>query len=136
MKSRLFAVLFSVSILAAGFVPQLAHAASVSFIEPADGAVLSSPFTVKFGVSGMEVKPAGDMTPNTGHHHLLIDTDLPKMDEPIPLDATHLHFGGCQTETTVRLPPGQHTLQLLLGDWTHIPHKPPVVSERITITVK
>jgi Domain of unknown function (DUF4399) len=106
------------------------------FISPQDGEAVSSPFTVRFGLSGMGVAPAGVEKENTGHHHLLIDTDLPKMDEPIPSDAKHLHFGGGQTETSLTLPPGQHTLQLLLGNWTHVPFNPPVVSDKITITVK
>jgi hypothetical protein len=110
--------------------------AKVYFISPTDGATVESPFVVRFGLSGMGVAPAGVEKENTGHHHLLIDADLPKMDEAIPADATHVHFGGGQTEATVQLPPGRHTLQLLLGDWTHIPHNKPVMSDRITITVK
>jgi hypothetical protein len=72
----------------------------------------------------------------TGHHHLIIDAPLPAMDDPIPADDNHKHFGGGQTETTIELPPGEHTLQLLLGDLNHVPHDPPVISDRITITVK
>ena len=80
--------------------------------------------------------PAGIKQAHTGHHHLLIDTDLPPMNLPVPSDANHLHFGGGQTETTIELTPGEHTLQLLLGDFSHIPHDPPLLSERITITVE
>jgi len=82
------------------------------------------------------VAPKGVDRPNTGHHHLLIDTDLPPMDEEIPSDRNFVHFGAGQTETMIELPPGQHTLQLLMGDAEHIPHDPPVYSRKITITVK
>ena len=112
--------------------------AKVYFINLKDGSEVTSPFLVQFGLSGMGVAPAGVEKPNTGHHHLLIDTKLTdeEMKAPLPLDDTHKHFGGGQTETMVTLPPGQHTLQLMLGDWSHIPHNPPVMSEPITITVK
>jgi hypothetical protein len=106
------------------------------FIEPADGAVVSSPVHVVFGLSGMGVSPAGFEHANAGHHHLLIDTDLPDLDAPIPSDANHRHFGGGQTEADIELEPGTHTLQLLLGDYRHVPFDPPVVSERITIEVR
>ncbi len=106
-------------------------------ISPSDGATVSNPVTVRFGMRGMGVAPAGVAHPATGHHHLLIDVDkLPPAGVPIPADDKHRHFGGGQTEVTLDLTPGQHTLQLLLGDFSHIPHNPPVVSERITITVK
>jgi len=112
--------------------------AKVYIINLKDGAEVTSPFLVQFGLSGMGVAPAGVEKPNTGHHHLLIDTKLTaeQMKEPIPADDTHKHFGGGQTEAMVTLPKGQHTLQLMLADWTHIPHVPPVMSEPITITVK
>ena len=104
---------------------------------PNDGEVIrGGRFKVWFGLRNMGVAPAEVARPNTGHHHLLVDTDLPPMDEPIPNDRNHLHFGAGQTETIVELPPGEHTLQLLLGDAKHIPHNPPVYSERITITVR
>jgi hypothetical protein len=106
------------------------------FLSPASGATVSSPFTIRFGLRGMGVAPAGVSTPNTGHHHLLIDVEaLPPDNLPIPNDANHRHFGLGQTETELTLPPGQHTLQLVLGDALHIPHQPPVRSEKITITV-
>lgn len=105
-------------------------------IAPADGAVVHSPVTVRFGLSGMGVAPAGVQFEGSGHHHLLIDTDLPPLDQPIPADEHHHHFGKGQTEATIELAPGRHTLQLLLGDHLHIPHDPPVVSEAITITVE
>ena len=105
-------------------------------ISPSDGDTVTSPVTVKFGLKGMGVAPAGVERDNTGHHHLLIDLEtLPDLDMPIPADDQHVHFGGGQTETTVELEPGEHTLQLLLGDHLHRPHDEPVVSEKITITV-
>ncbi len=112
--------------------------AKVYFINLKDGDEVTSPFLVQFGLSGMGVAPAGVEKPNTGHHHLLIDTKLTEeqMKEPMPADDNHKHFGGGQTEAMVSLPTGQHTLQLVLADWTHIPHVPPVMSEPITITVR
>ena len=111
--------------------------AAVYFITPADGETVTSPVTVRFGLEGMGVAPAGIDKPNTGHHHLLIDApDLPPLDEPIPVDEHHKHFGGGQTETILELPPGTHTLQLLLADQNHISFDPPIVSKRITITVQ
>ncbi|MEM7226155.1 MAG: DUF4399 domain-containing protein [Pseudomonadota bacterium] len=110
--------------------------AEVYFIEPADGATVSNPVTVVFGLKNMGVAPAGVEKDKTGHHHLLIDTGMPDLDSPIPSDDNHRHFGGGQTQTTIELAPGTHTLQLLLGDWSHIPHNPPVSSEQITITVQ
>lgn len=105
-------------------------------ISPADGVVVSSPVTVVFGLKSMGVAPAGVEKAGTGHHHLLVDVNgLPDLTLPIPADDHHRHFGGGQTEVTLDLTPGVHTLQLLLGDHTHTPHDPPVVSQRITITV-
>jgi len=106
------------------------------FVSPQNGAEVASPVTVRFGLSGMGVAPAGVNLEKTGHHHLIIDADLPDLGKPIPGDDNYRHFGGGQTEVVLQLSPGQHTLQLLLGDFTHIPHDPPVVSDRITITVK
>jgi hypothetical protein len=104
---------------------------------PNDGEVIrSARFHVWFGTRNFGVSPAGFSKPNTGHHHLLIDAPLPPMDEPIPNDKNHLHFGAGQTETILELPPGKHTLQLLMGDGNHVPHAPPVMSRKITITVK
>ncbi len=112
-------------------------AASVFIISPEDGAVVTSPVTVKFGIEGMQVAPAGTMEPNTGHHHLLVDLEeLPPLDQPIPADENHIHFGKGQTEVELELTPGEHSLQLLLGDGSHVPHDPPLVSETITITVE
>jgi hypothetical protein len=110
--------------------------AELYIISPTDGATVKSPVTVKFGLKGMGVAPAGVTFENSGHHHLLIDTDLPALDAPIPADANHVHFGKGQTETTVELKPGKHTLQLLLGDQSHVPHDPAVMSKKITVTVK
>jgi hypothetical protein len=110
--------------------------AKVYFIEPKDGATVSSPVTVKFGLAGMGVAPAGVEKKDTGHHHLLIDTKLADPKVPIPADDKHKHFGMGQTETTVALPPGEHTLQLIVGDHNHIPHNPIVASDPIKITVK
>jgi prolyl-tRNA editing enzyme YbaK/EbsC (Cys-tRNA(Pro) deacylase) len=109
--------------------------AKVYFVGLHDGSVLPEHATLHFGLVNMGVAPAGIDKPNTGHHHLLIDTDVPPLDEPIPNDFHHLHFGAGQTEATVTLSPGKHTLQLLLGDANHVPHNPPVMSERITVTV-
>jgi hypothetical protein len=110
--------------------------AELYFIAPADNATVTGPVTVRFGLKGMGVAPAGIQLADTGHHHLLVDTDLPPLDKPIPADANHVHFGKGQTETTLTLAPGKHTLQLILGDHLHIPHQPAVVSQKITITVK
>jgi len=110
--------------------------AKVYFISPTDGAEVSSPVKVQFGLSGMGVAPAGTEKKHTGHHHLLINTKLESYEDPIPADDKHKHFGGGQTEATVELPPGKHTLQLVVGDHNHIPHKPVVESKVITITVK
>lgn len=110
--------------------------AKVYFIEPVDGAEVSNPVTIRFGLSGMGVAPAGVEKAKTGHHHLLIDTKLEDYSAPVPSDEKHKHFGGGQTETTLELSPGQRTLQLIMGDHNHIPHQPPVESDVITITVK
>jgi hypothetical protein len=110
--------------------------AQVYIISPADGETVSSPVAVRFGLKGMGVAPAGIDKPNTGHHHLLIDgKDTPAFDSPLPADAHHIHFGGGQTEATVELSPGTHTLQLIMGNQNHIPHSPPVISKKITIVV-
>jgi hypothetical protein len=106
------------------------------FISPQDGETVKSPVTVRFGLRGMGVAPAGIAMPDTGHHHLLIDTAPPAFNMPVPADAKHVHFGKGQTEAQVTLASGTHTLQLLLADHLHIPHDPPVLSKAITITVK
>jgi hypothetical protein len=109
--------------------------ARVYFVGLDDGSVLPQKATIHFGLVNMGVAPAGIDRPNTGHHHLLIDTKLPPLDEPIPNDFNHLHFGAGQTEAIVTLSPGRHTLQLLLGDENHVPHNPPVMSKPIRIYV-
>ena len=137
LKRLLLATAFTFSALSPAIATESVTSAKLYFITPADGAQLSSPVTIKFGLFGMGVAPAGVDKKNTGHHHLLIDLDtLPKLNLPLPKDAQHKHFGGGQTETSLELTPGQHTLQLLLGDMNHMPHSPAVLSEKITITVK
>ena len=110
--------------------------AELYIVSPQDGATVASPVTVRFGLRGMGVAPAGVAIGDTGHHHLLIDTDLPPGPLPSPADDKHVHFGKGQTEATVTLAPGRHRLQLLLADHLHIPHDPPVVSNQVTIVVK
>jgi hypothetical protein len=110
--------------------------AKVYFIEPKDGATVTNPVRVVMGLRGMGVAPAGVEKENTGHHHLIVDTEFKDLEYSIPNDEQHRHFGGGQTEAEVTLPPGQHTLYLLFADENHIPHQPPVMSEKITITVK
>jgi hypothetical protein len=110
--------------------------AEVYFVSPPNGAEVTSPVTIQFGLRGMGVAPAGVTSPNTGHHHLLIDVaELPADNLPLPATDQIRHFGLGQTEASLELPPGQHTLQLVLGDALHIPHDPPVRSDKITITV-
>jgi hypothetical protein len=111
--------------------------AKAYIISPKNGDTVTSPFTVQFGLKGMGIAPAGTNVPNTGHHHLLIDVaQMPDMNTPVANNETSKHFGGGQTETELTLPAGKHTLQLVLADYLHIPHDKPVVSEKITITVK
>lgn len=109
--------------------------ARVYIISPVNGAYAPNTFTVRFGLAKMGVAPAGIDKPNTGHHHLLVDAQLPPLDKPIPNDENHLHFGAGQTETVLTLPSGRHTLQLLLGDTAHLPHQPPVYSDPIVVYV-
>jgi hypothetical protein len=110
--------------------------AKLYFISPKDRETVKSPVIVRFGLSGMGVAPAGVAVESTGHHHLLIDADMPPLNLPIPADANHVHFGKGQTEAAVTLAPGRHRLQLLLADHLHVPHDPPVASKPITITVQ
>ena len=118
------------------FSISVAASAEVFIISPKDGEEVSSPVEVIFGLQGMGIAPAGINFPNTGHHHLLIDLDqLPYLKSGIPADAQHLHFGKGQTQALIELDPGEHSLQLLLGDWMHVPHETPVVSEKIKILV-
>ena len=137
--NRLFMAL-GASLLAAMALAQdrstAAAGAEVYFIAPRDGATVHGPVTVQFGLKGMGVAPAGIKFDNTGHHHLLIDVDTPPLDQPLPSDLNHIHFGNGQTEKKITLSPGKHTLQLVLADERHIPHDPPVISERIEVFVK
>lgn len=110
--------------------------AKVFFVDLADGAEVSSPLLVKFGVEGIAIAPAGTDQPASGHHHLVIDAELPPFDAPIPASANYVHFGKGQTETMVELTPGTHSLQLLFANYLHVPFNPPLASEKITVTVK
>lgn len=138
-RALAFIAAFVVAVLSTALAETPSPAgAKVYFINLKDGQTVTSPFLVQFGLSGMGIAPAGVDKPNTGHHHLLIDTTLSgdQLKQPIPADDKHRHFGLGQTEAMVALPPGRHTLQLVLGDWSHIPHAPPVMSDVITITVQ
>ena len=120
-------IIFSISAVAS---------AEVFIISPKNGEKVSSPVEVIFGLKGMGIAPAGVNFPNSGHHHLLINlNELPDLKSGIPADANHLHFGKGQTQALIELDPGEHTLQLLLGDWMHVPHEVPVVSEKVKIFV-
>ena len=144
MNTKCFASLFALAALSAFGAAGAADLprtpapkdAELYIISPADGETVRSPVTVRFGLRGMGIAPAGIAMENTGHHHLLVDADPPPYNLPIPADANHVHFGKGQTEATVTLAPGRHRLQLLLADHLHIPHDPPVVSKPITITVQ
>ena len=132
IKKLIRSILFCSS-LAVGSV----FAAEVYFISPADGAVIEGPVLVQFGLRDMGVTAAGFDVPNSGHHHLLVDmAELPDLTLPLPKTEQLLHFGGGQTETVLHLSPGKHTLQLIVGNHLHIPHSPPVMSEKITIEVR
>jgi hypothetical protein len=114
-----------------------AEGTTVYFISPKNGDTVGQTFTVRFGLKGMGVAPAGVQSPNTGHHHLLVDlAEPPNMDAALPVTDNVRHFGAGQTEAELKLPPGKHTLQLLFADYLHIPHDKPVMSEKITVTVK
>jgi Domain of unknown function (DUF4399) len=141
MKMRLFACTLAIPVLAGAVMAQVPKnkapdTAVAYFLSPKDGETVSSPFTVRFGLKGMGVAPAGINQPNTGHHHLLIDVEKPNLDAALPVTDSVRHFGAGQTETELTLPPGKHTLQMVLGDYLHIPHDKPVMSPKITITVK
>jgi hypothetical protein len=112
--------------------------AKVYFIAPKNGATVQNPVVVKFGLKGMTIAPAGTQTENSGHHHLLVDTDLSDLNlsAPLPANDKVLHFGKGQTETTLTLPPGKHTLELVFADYEHMSFDPPVHSKKITITVQ
>ena len=109
---------------------------TVYIISPKNGDTVGQTFTVQFGLKGMGIAPAGVQFANTGHHHLLIDVAQPDVNAALPVTDNIRHFGGGQTEAEIKLPPGKHTLQLVFADYLHIPHDKPIVSEKITITVK
>tara|TARA_B100000287_G_scaffold425942_1_gene473068 strand:- start:5644 stop:6048 length:405 start_codon:yes stop_codon:yes gene_type:complete len=130
----LIALLISFSLNALELTPGSPNA-SVYFISPNDQASIDGKVIIRFGLENFGVAPAGIQMSHTGHHHLIIDADLPPFDQPIPADDNYIHFGKGQTEVEVELSKGIHTLQLLLGDFRHIPHNPPIYSKRITIKV-
>src|SRR5437764_99664 len=119
----------------AGGPTPAAPGAAVYFIDLKDGQTVPTKFTVHFGLKGMGVAPAGSDKENSGHHHLLIDTELPPFDQPVPNDFNHVHFGAGQTEAKITLAPGPHKLQLLLADENHVPHNPPIYSAPIRVMV-
>lgn len=138
------AATLSMPVLADGHLTPAPEGASVYFVGLADGDTVSSPVTVRFGLTGMGVAPAGVEKEGTGHHHLLIDRAAlgegefgdEELELAIPNDDYHRHFGGGQTEVSVEMAPGSHTLQLVVGDHGHVPHDPPITSDVITITVE
>jgi hypothetical protein len=135
-RAALAGLLMGVSVLASAATPAPAGA-EVSIVSPADGATVPKTVVVNFAVENVALAPAGDATKNTGHHHLLIDAkEIVPAGSTIPVDANHVHFGKAQTQTEVTLTPGKHTLQLELGDKDHMAFDPPIVSEKITVTVK
>ncbi len=135
--SLLVIVAISATVSAQELISKSPEKAKVYFIEPQDGQTVPRTFSVKFGLSGMGVAPAGVNVENTGHHHILVDLDkFPDKTKPLMMTDTIRHFGGGQTETELTLTAGKHTLQLLLGNYLHIPHDKPVLSKKITIIVK
>ena len=142
MTWKLGAILISAALFAGVALAQIiprtpsAEDTAVYFVTLEQNEMVKSPVLVHFGLRGMGVAPAGANLPKTGHHHLVIDAPLPPLDQPLPADDHHRHFGGGQTEVVVELPKGRHTLQLVLADYRHIPHDPPVVSEVLTIEVE
>jgi len=134
--SKFFPVQYFISIFIFFFLGIVSAAVPRVYIEsPQNGALVQSPVEIVFGLDGMELAPAGTYAPDTGHHHLIIDNDLPDLGMPIPSNKNHLHFGKAQDRVLLDLEPGMHTLQLLLGDGSHIPHQPPLISEKIAITI-
>ena len=130
---KLMKILFIISTIFATF--SVSANPRVYFINLEDGDRVESPFLIQFGLSGMGIAPAGTDRSNTGHHHLLINVDDIDLSKPIPSSSNHIHFGGGQTESLVDLMPGDYSMQLVLGDMTHTPHNPPIISQRINITV-
>jgi Domain of unknown function (DUF4399) len=142
MNKPLFTCTLTLTLLAGLAIAQVPKTkapedAMVYIQSPKDGETVASPVTVRFGLKGMGIAPAGVNQPNTGHHHMLIDVEkAPDFNAALPVTDNIKHFGAGQTETALTLPPGKHTLQLVLGDYLHIPHEKPIVSQKITITVK
>ena len=135
-KSKFFPAQHFIKILILFFSGIVSAAAPRVYIEsPENGALVQSPVEIVFALDGMELAPAGTYATNTGHHHLIIDNELPDLGMPIPSDNNHLHFGKAQDRVLLDLEPGLHTLQLLLGDGSHIPHQPPLISEKIEIRI-
>ena len=130
---KLMKILFIISTIFATF--SINANPKVYFINLEEGDRVESPFLIQFGLSGMGIAPAGTDRANTGHHHLLINVNDIDLSKPIPSSSNHIHFGGGQTESLVNLMPGDYSLQLVLGDMTHTPHNPPIISQRINITV-
>lgn len=143
MPRAIILTLCAIATLMGGIMPAQAAGApspenaQVYIIWPQNGAVINGgKFWLRMGLRNMGVAPKGVELPNVGHHHVLIDTELPPVGQQIPSDRNHLHFGAGETEARIELPPGKHTLQLLLGDHNHVPHDPPVYSKKISITVR
>ena len=135
-KSKFFPAQHFIKILILFFSGIVSAAAPRVYIEsPKNGALVQSPVEIVFALNGMELAPAGTYATDTGHHHLIIDNELPDLGMPIPSDNNHLHFGKAQDRVLLDLEPGLHTLQLLLGDGSHIPHQPPLISEKIEIRI-
>ena len=135
-KSKFLPAQHFINIFILFFSGIVSAAAPRVYIEsPENGALVQSPVEIVFALEGMELAPAGTYANNTGHHHLIIDNELPDLGMPIPSDNKHLHFGKAQDRVLLDLEPGMHTLQLLLGDGSHIPHQPPLISEKIAITI-
>ena len=135
-KSKFFPAQHFIKILILFFSGIVSAAAPRVYIEsPENDALVQSPVEIVFALDGMELAPAGTYATDTGHHHLIIDNELPDLGMPIPSDKNHLHFGKAQDRVLLDLEPGLHTLQLLLGDGSHIPHQPPLISEKIEIRI-
>jgi len=135
-KSKFLPAQHFISIFIFFFSGIVFAAAPRVYIEsPENGALVQSPVEIIFALDGMELAPAGTYATDTGHHHLIIDNELPDLEMPIPSDKNHLHFGKAQDRVLLDLEPGLHTLQLLLGDGSHIPHQPPLISEKIEIRI-
>ena len=135
-KSKFLPAQHFINIFILSFSGIVSAVAPRVYIEsPENNALVQSPVEIVFALDGMELAPAGTYATDTGHHHLIIDNELPDLGMPIPSDNNHLHFGKAQDRVLLDLEPGLHTLQLLLGDGSHIPHQPPLISEKIEIRI-